>query len=137
MAKKTSFDQCRALSIKAEHRASGTRTTVPRPSIKPITFPCWVGWLHVLTRTRVINLCNKTLMFTSSAALNIFPFFMFFLKKIYTIWIFSMYVILLPNLCSLLYWLLCLTTDYQVSTHCTGIIPLREDLERILWKDIT
>ena len=45
--------QGRASSIEAELRPSGTRTTLQRPGVEPITYPCRVDTLRVMQRTRV------------------------------------------------------------------------------------
>ncbi len=50
----------RALSIKSEHWASGTGTSVPQPSIEPITFPCRGDALHVMPQTRDFLLMLNT-----------------------------------------------------------------------------
>ncbi len=42
----------RALGILAEHRATGTRTMVPWPSIEPMTFGCRADAQLVMPLTR-------------------------------------------------------------------------------------
>ncbi len=54
------------MSIKAKHRASGTDTTVPRPSIEPIIFLCRADALPVMARRRV------RMMIVMKHQLNIF-----------------------------------------------------------------